>query len=175
MSRLSLPLVVGGTSALALAYGAALLPGDPPGWSAFLLAGGTGTLLAGLLLFGATRNGTVRPGIAALFLGTGAWVAGGLIALLALPGVDPADAPLVLGLPRRAAFLLLGVGVAPGLVIPVAYARVFDRHTLTEADLDALRRVAAEVAGEERAARGQGVPGDSDATGAPGPEPGVDV
>lgn len=167
--------MVGGTAALALAYGAALAPGNPPGWSPFVLAGGIGSLLAGLLLFGATRNGTVSPGVAALFLGTGAWVAGGLIALLALPGVDPADAPLVLGLPRRAAFLLLGVGVAPGLVVPVAYAKVFDRHTLTEDDLDALRRVAAEVAREARTAGkdwgGPGAPGVSEGTGAPVPDP----
>ncbi|HSM04049.1 MAG TPA: hypothetical protein VK858_05485 [Longimicrobiales bacterium] len=160
MSRLSLSLVGGGTTALVLAYGSALLPGDPPVWSAFALAVGVGALLAGLLLFGAARNGAVSPGIVALFLGTGLWVAGGLSLLLALPGVDPPDAALVFGLPRRAAFLLLGVGVAPGLVVPVAYARVFDRHTLTEEDLERLRRVAAEVRAEREGA-GDPVDGDT--------------
>lgn len=148
MSRLALPLVWVGTAALALAYGVALVPGTPPAWSPFVLAWGTGALLAGLLMLGAAREDGLGLSVALLFLGTGVWVAGGLSILLAAPGVDPADAPLVLGLPRRAAFLLLGVGVAPGLVVPVAYGLLFDRHTLGEDDLDRLRRLAREVAAE---------------------------
>lgn len=145
MSRLSLPLVSLGTAAVGAGYLAALLPGDPPAWSAWALALGTGMLLSGLLMLGATGRGRLSPGTAWLFLLTGGWVAGGLCLLLALPGVDAADAPLFLGLPRRAAFLLLGVGVAPGLVVPLAYALVFDRETLTEADLQELRQVAEAV------------------------------
>ncbi|MDT8341752.1 MAG: hypothetical protein RQ751_09595 [Longimicrobiales bacterium] len=103
-------------------------------------------------MLGARRHGRVRPGVGWLFLGTAAWVSGGLLALLALPGVDPADAPLVLGLPRRAAFLLLGVGLAPGLVVPLAYALVFDRDTLPPDDLARLHDVARRVREEgERA------------------------
>jgi hypothetical protein len=83
-----------------------------------------------------------------IFLGAGLWVSGGLAALLLLPGVDAADATLVLGLPRRAAFLLLGVGLAPGLVVPLAYGLVFDRETLTEADLAHLRETARRVAAQ---------------------------
>jgi hypothetical protein len=135
--------------ALALAYGVALLPGATPGWSPYALAWGTGALLSGLLTLGAARREGLSPAIGLLFLGTGLWVAGGLTLLLALPGVDAPDAPLVLGLPRRAAFLLLGIGVAPGLVVPVAYGLVFPRHTLSENDLEELRRVAAEVAAEQ--------------------------
>lgn len=148
MTRLALPLVWGGTVALALAYGVALLPGVPPAWSPYALAWGTGALLGGLLTLGAVRRGRLPWAIGLLFLGTGLWVAVGLTVLLALPGVDAPDAPLVLGLPRRAAFLLLGIGVAPGLVVPVAYGLVFDRHTLSEEDLEELRRVAAQVAAE---------------------------
>ena len=76
---------------------------------------------------------------------TAAWVSGGMLALLALPGLDAPDAPLLLGLPRRAAFLLLGLGLLPGLVIPLAYGVVFDRQTLTEEDLSRLRETAARV------------------------------
>jgi hypothetical protein len=148
VNRLSLPLVVAGTALVALAYGAALLPGDPPAWSPYALALGTGALLSGLLMAGAARRGSLPLGVGVLFLGTGLWVTGGLWALLALPGVDAADAPLFLGLPRRAAFLLLGVGLAPGLVVPVAYGLVFDRSTLTDEDLARLREVAAQVARE---------------------------
>jgi hypothetical protein len=117
-------------------------------WAPFALAWGTGALLSGLLALGATRRGRLSTGVGLLFLGTGLWVAAGLTVLLALPGVDAGDAPLVFGLPRRAAFLLLGVGVAPGLVVPVAYGLLFDRHTLSQDDLDQLRKVAAEVAAE---------------------------
>jgi hypothetical protein len=148
VTRLALPLIWGGTVALALAYGVALLPGTPPAWSPYALAWGTGSLLSGLLTLGAVRREGLSTGIGMLFLGTGLWVAAGLTLLLALPGVDAAEAPLVLGLPRRAAFLLLGIGVAPGLIVPVAYGIVFDRHTLSADDLDELRRVASEVAAE---------------------------
>lgn len=72
--------------------------------------------------------------------------------LLALPGADGPDAPLFLGLPRRAAFLLLGVGLAPAFVVPLAYALVFDRETLTDEDMDRLRTVADRVRQAERAA-----------------------
>ncbi|HSG46635.1 MAG TPA: hypothetical protein VLA43_02355 [Longimicrobiales bacterium] len=87
----------------------------------------------------------MNAGIGWTFVTAAVWVSGGLMVLLALPGVDAADAPLFLGLPRRAAFLLLGVGLAPAFVVPLAYALVFDRETLTREDLDHLREVAARV------------------------------
>ena len=155
MDRIALPLVWAGTLGLALAYGVALRPGDALSWAAFALAWGTGALLAGLLTLGATRRDGVPWPAAVLFLATGLWVAGGLTLLLARPGLDPADAPLVWGLPRRAAFLLLGIGLAPGLVVPLAYGLLFDRHTLTADDLEELKRVAAEV-GDETGTDGNG-------------------
>lgn len=148
MDRLALPLVWAGTLLLALAYGFALTPGPPPAWSPFALAWGTGGLLAGLLMLGAARADGLATPVGLLFMGIGLWIAVGLSILLAAPGIDAADAPLFMGLPRRAAFLLLGVGVAPGLIVPVAYGLLFDRHTLGPDDLERLRRVAREVADE---------------------------
>jgi len=87
----------------------------------------------------------VSPGIGWTFVLAAAWVSGGLMLLMALPGLDTPDAPLVLGLPRRAAFLLLGVGLAPALVVPLAYALVFDRETLSQDDLDRLHEAARRV------------------------------
>jgi len=105
-------------------------------------------MLAGLLLLGARRGDRVSPGLGWILVGTSAWVATGLCLLLLLPGVDAADAPLFLGLPPRAAFLLLGVGVVPGLVLPLAYARVFDGETLSDDDLERLREASRRVAHE---------------------------
>jgi hypothetical protein len=143
-----------GTLATGAGYLSALLPGDAPGWAPWALAWGIGALLAGLLLLGATRQGRVPVGPGWVFLLTGLWISAGLSVLLALPGVDAADAPLFLGLPRRAAFLLLGVGLAPGFVLPVAYGVIFRRHTLSEEDLARLHEVAARVA----AATGEDAP-----------------
>jgi hypothetical protein len=144
-ARLGLPLVALGTASAGSGYLAALLPGQAPIWTAYALAAGIGGLLTGLLLLGARRKGFVPQRLAWVFVATGVWVAGGLMLLLALPGVDRPDAPLFLGLPRRAAFLLLGVGLAPGLVIPLAYGLAFDRDTLSEDDLHELREAARRV------------------------------
>lgn len=144
-ARLGLPLVALGTASAGSGYLAALLPGEAPIWTAYALAAGIGGLLTGLLLLGSRRKGVVPRGLAWLFVATGVWVAGGLMLLLALPGVDRPDAALFLGLPRRAAFLLLGVGLAPGFVIPLAYGLAFDRDTLSEDDLHELREAARRV------------------------------
>jgi hypothetical protein len=47
---------------------------------------------------------------------------------------------LWLGLPRGAAIILYIVGLVPMAVLPIAYALTFDRTTLSEAELDELRR-----------------------------------
>jgi hypothetical protein len=49
----------------------------------------------------------------------------------------------VLGLPRRAAIVLYGIGLLPLFVLPVAYALTFDEMTLSEEDLERVRRAAA--------------------------------
>lgn len=141
----ALPLVCSGTAAAGAGYLAALLPGPSPVWAAYALSFGIGALLSGLLILGARREGRISPRLAWLFLATGTWVAGGLVLLLALPGSGGGDAALFLGLPARAAFLLLGIGLVPGLVIPLAYALVFDGDTLSEDDLRRLRETAERV------------------------------
>jgi type II secretory pathway component PulM len=56
--------------------------------------------------------------------------------------VDPADPTLFLGLPPRAAVVLLGIGLLPLLVLPIAYALTFDEMTLNEADWEKIREAA---------------------------------
>ena len=57
------------------------------------------------------------------------------LALFALPDPGAAE-PLWLGLPRRAAIILYGIGLLPTLVLPVAYALTFADQTLRPEDLE---------------------------------------
>lgn len=51
--------------------------------------------------------------------------------------------PLLLGLPRRAAVVVYGVGLLPVFVLPVVYALTFDAQTLRAEDLERVRALAA--------------------------------
>jgi hypothetical protein len=57
---------------------------------------------------------------------------------LALPP-ETEGAALWLGLPRRAALVLYGIGLLPVAILPVAYARTFDSLTLRPEDLERIR------------------------------------
>jgi hypothetical protein len=46
---------------------------------------------------------------------------------------------LWLGLPRRAAILVYGIGLLPALVLPICYALGFESAVLSGADLEKLR------------------------------------
>ncbi len=67
--------------------------------------------------------------------------------MLLLPPNEGKDAVLVLGFPLRTAIVLYGVGIVPMLFLPAMYAASFDADTLSEDDLDRVRR-----AGRERGA-----------------------
>ena len=140
--RNSLLALFAGTLAIAAAYAGAFLPGDPPGWAAWALALGTATVMVSASALGAVRadRGLGRlklPFALAFFI-----VAGGFALVLSMPGVDAADPALFLGLPPRAAVVLLGIGLLPLLVMPVAYALTFDDMTLSESDLARVREAA---------------------------------
>lgn len=131
------------TLAIALAYASAFLPGGAPRWAPWLLATGTATCMVGMMVLGATRRG--RPlgrTLVAAFAVTFVLVLGGFALALALPA-EAAGARLWLGLPRRAAILLYGIGLLPLLILPLAYASTFDEQTLSEEDLARLRAAAA--------------------------------
>jgi hypothetical protein len=65
--------------------------------------------------------------------------------LLLAWGLPAESEPLWLGLPRRAAIVLYGVGLLPMFVLPVAYALTFDRVTLRPEDIVAVRAARAKV------------------------------
>lgn len=87
----------------------------------WLSAIGIAATLTGTLILGAARAGRLsRPAwVAAATLFTVLVVA--FIAVTLLPA-ETADGPLWLGLPRRAAIVLLGVGVLPMPILAWAYA-----------------------------------------------------
>lgn len=96
--------------------------------------------MVAMLALGAARSGgrgglrsLIVPFAAVLLILTGAFAAA-----LLLPA---ASEPLVLGVPRRAAIVLYGIGVLPALVLPLAYALTFDAD-LTDDDIERVRAAA---------------------------------
>jgi hypothetical protein len=150
--RLSLALLVASTLGVAISYAAAFLPGGAPRWAPWLLALAVPAMMVAMMVLGAVRPGRRLGGLALPLALTFVLVAGGLALALALPPERAGD-PLWLGLPRRAAVLIYGVGLLPMLVLPIAYARTFDSHTLSEADLAEVRARCRELA-EREAERG---------------------
>jgi hypothetical protein len=146
-TRLALAALVVSCTAIGGAYLLAFLPGGAPPWAAWGLALGSAGVLASMMALGAARNGRLRPVPLAASLLTFLVVAGSFGAALLLPGDEGPEAPLLFGLPRRAAIVLYGVGLVPLLFLPWMYAASFDADTLSEADLDRVRR-----SGQERGA-----------------------
>lgn len=139
------------TGLVAAAYALAFVPGLPPALPPLLLSVGTGGILATVLALGAQRDGRLGVlWIPVVFVAL--VVGGGLVALVLLPAPEnAADVRLVMGLPPRAALLLYGVGFFPTLVVPVMYAVTFERLTLSEDDLERVRRAARELRDAEAA------------------------
>jgi hypothetical protein len=84
-------------------------------------------------------------------------VAGGFAAALVLqtPGESPR---LFLGLPAGAAVVLIGIGLLPLLVLPIAYALTFEDMTLSEADLARVREAARAWQARQQPAAAHGAP-----------------
>lgn len=145
LCRAGLGAVIIGTLAQGVAYLLTLL-GAAPREAAWLMVIGIALALAGTAWLGpAAAHGSrwrVVGGLSIL-----AVLLVGFSAALLLPG--GADEPLWFGLPRRAAILLLGIGIFPVLLVPTAYAMDFDATGLDERGLVELRARAA--AARERA------------------------
>ena len=123
---------------IAAGYAGAFLPGEAPTWSAWAMVIGNSTLLVALMLLGSVRTGgSIRP-LAAPLLAVYLILLGGFGAALALP-TEPHGAALWLGLPRRAALVLYGIGLLPVAILPFAYARTFNTITLRPEDLERIR------------------------------------
>lgn len=97
-----------------------------------------------MMALGAAKDG--RLGVLLVPIGfTITIVVAGLLLAWRLPAENE---PLWLGLPRRAAIVLYGVGLLPMFVLPVAYALTFDRVTLRPEDIVAVRAAREKVTRE---------------------------
>ena len=140
--RTSVLALVLGTLACAAAYGSAFLPGDPPAWSPWALGTGTAVVMVAAAALGAARAGGGIGRLKVPFAVVFVILAGGFATVLAMPAPGGPDAPLFLGLPAGTAVVLLGIGLLPLLVLPVAYALTFEEMTLSEADWARVREAA---------------------------------
>lgn len=147
--RLALGALFLGVAAIGTVYGATLLRGELPPWAPWLMALGTAATMVATMMLGAARDGRPLGALALAFAFTFVVLAGGFALALALPA---AHEPLWLGVPRRAAVLLYGVGLVPLLVLPLAYARTFDDASLAAGEVARIRALRpAEVPGDEPA------------------------
>ena len=133
--RAALAAIVISTLAIGSAYLSAFAKGGPPVWAGWLFAAGvTGALVATLAL-GAMRADRGLGRLIGPFMLMTVLIGAGFIAVFALPDLGASE-PLLLGLPRRAAIVLYGIGLLPTLVLPVAYALTFADQTLRLEDLE---------------------------------------
>jgi len=138
--------LIAGLLALAAAYAVAAIRPEASAIE-WLTIVGISTSQAGMLAIGAARSGRLSQ---AATLATFTVL---LVPLLGFGAVlllspETVAGPYWLGLPRRAAIVLLGVGVLPMLVLPFAYAHAHRPDTLAPEQLAQLRRRAAELRGE---------------------------
>jgi hypothetical protein len=154
VTRLAVGGLLGGTLAIAAAYASAFGAAGAPRWAAWAMALGVPLVLVATLTLGAAREGRLPRALVLPFALVGGLLAGGFALALGLPDDLGAAEPLWLGLPRRAAVVVYGIGLLPVLVLPVAYALTFDAQTLREEDLARVRRAGALRRGETPEAPG---------------------
>lgn len=148
--RVALGVLVVSTLAIGGAYASAFMTGGVPRWAGPLFAAGvTGALVATLAL-GAMRRDRGLGKLAWPFVIVTLLLGAGFAAVFALPELGAAE-PLLLGLPRRAAIVLYGIGLLPTLVLPVAYALTFEEQTLRPEDLERVLATARAARAREEA------------------------
>lgn len=142
-TRFAIGCIALATLLIAAAYASAFAATGAPTWAPWLLATGVPLALVGVMVLGAARAGRLPTSLGLAFALVGVMLAGGFALALALPSTSGAGEPLLLGLPRRAAIIVYGVGLLPVFVLPIAYALTFDAQTLRESDLARVREAAA--------------------------------
>lgn len=139
MSRAGIVAFTVGVTLVAVAYGVAFAGGGASPWAAYVMVVGVALTLAGTLVVGALRDGVGAGRILATAGFLFVVLVAGFGAALLLPS-EGAAGPLLLGLPRRAAILLYGIGILPIVVLPFVYARDFSDRGSDQETIDDLRR-----------------------------------
>ena len=141
----AITLIFASMLVIGMAYVSAFSADGAPAWAGTATAIATAAVMVAFLIIGATRHGRVQhPVLKFVFLLTFLELAVGFVLALRAPAVT-ADSKLWLGLPQGAAVILYIVGLLPLLVLPLAYAFTFDSTTLSDDDLDEIRRKLAEL------------------------------
>lgn len=136
--RLAFLGVVLGTVGIAVAYATAFAPPEIARMGPWLMALALPVCLVAVMTLGAVRNGQRVGALAVPFAVVFVLVAGGFAFALSLPP-DAVGSVFWLGLPKRAAVIIYGVGLLPLFILPMAYALTFDALTLSDADIDRVR------------------------------------
>lgn len=123
MSRAPILVLVLGLLLLAGGYAMAFA-GAPP-LAPWALALGATLVLTAILWLGGRRRGRLPRALAIATLVAALATFGGFAYALLAPA-PLADGPLLLGLPRVTAILLLLVGAVPLIALPLLYAASFD-------------------------------------------------
>ena len=140
LKRAALAAVVAGTTAIAAIYLSAYFLDAPARWAAPVVVAGIACIMVGMMILGAaTERGIGRLALPFAFI----WLllVGGFAAVFATPAAASGD--LWLGLPHAAAIIIYGIGFAPVLVLPLAYALTFDSITLRPGDVERVREARA--------------------------------
>jgi hypothetical protein len=148
--RVALGAIVVSTLAIGVAYGSAFASGGAPAWGGWLFAAGTTGAVVATIALGAIRADRGLGRLVFPFALMTLMLVVGFASLFALPDTGFAE-PLLLGLPRRAAIVLYGIGLLPTLVLPVAYALTFTEQTLRPEDLARVLETARAAQGDRGA------------------------
>ena len=143
------------TLLIAIAYVAVLATGGTPPWAPWCYMIGTSTVMLSTIVLGASRGRGGVGRLAVPFALIYVLLLAGFGAVLMMPPETGADTVLWLGLPRRAAIVLYGIGVLPLFLLPFAYALTFDSMTLSEADLARVAEARRDREARERVASGR--------------------
>jgi hypothetical protein len=140
--RAAVAALVLSSAVLLCGYGAAWWPGGAPPWVALAFAFATVIQIAAFGVIGARRRdgrvGVVWVGVVVTML-----LLGGAFAFAILAPDLGASEPLLLGVPRRAALILYGIGVAPLVALSWVFVRSFDAWAPTDDDVARLREIRA--------------------------------
>lgn len=127
------------TLLVAAGYSTAFGEGPFKAAGPWLLAMGNALLVPSTMALGAPLRGP-RGGILKVALvATGVVLLAAVAAALLITEPEHAASSLWLGFPRRTAIVLVGVGVAPMIVLPALFAWTFDARALEPDRIEAIR------------------------------------